>query len=189
MKRIRNSNEPIRDLQKVISEKAASQTVAVEKTREQMTDELLVRITEITGTAHFDVAVRIVDQISKGLVCPNPKDIDDTMVSAIRTLAEMKPQNLTEAMLSSQMIAVNDAVHLFLGRATLPNQGTEATDLNVLRATRLMRVFNEQLEAMQKLKGKAGQQTVTVEHVHIHKGGQAIVGAVSAPKIGAGRGQ
>jgi hypothetical protein len=62
-------------------------------------------------------------------------------------------------------------------------------DLNVLRATRLMRVFNEQLEAMQKLKGKAGQQTVTVEHVHIHKGGQAIVGAVSAPKIGAGRGQ
>ena len=98
----------------------------------------------------------------------------------------MKPQNLTEAMLAGQMIAVNDAVHLFLRRATLPNQGIESTELNVLRATRLMRVFNEQLEAMQKLKGKAGQQKVTVEHVHIHKGGQAIVGAVSAPKIGGG---
>jgi len=45
-----------------------------------------------------------------------------------------------------------------------------------------MRVFNEQIEVMQKLKGKAGQQKVTVEHVHVHEGGQAIVGAVSAAK-------
>ena len=45
-----------------------------------------------------------------------------------------------------------------------------------------MRVFNEQLEAMQKLKGKAGQQKVTVEHVHVHEGGQAIEGAVSTTK-------
>ena len=42
-----------------------------------------------------------------------------------------------------------------------------------------MRIFNEQLEAMQKLKGKASQQKVTVEHVHVHEGGQAIVGAVN----------
>jgi len=52
-----------------------------------------------------------------------------------------------------------------------------------------MRLFNEQLEAMQKLKGKAGQQKVTVEHVHVHEGGQAIVGAVSAGKVGRGGGQ
>jgi len=62
------------------------------------------------------------------LVCPNPKDVD-TMVSAICTLAEMKPQNLTEAMLAGQMIAVNDAVHLFLRLATLANQGTESDDI------------------------------------------------------------
>jgi hypothetical protein len=36
------------------------------------------------------------------------------------------------------------------------NQSNEAVDSNVLRATRLMRVFMQQLEAMQKLKGKAG---------------------------------
>jgi hypothetical protein len=33
----------------------------------------------------------------------------------------------------------------------------EGSDANVLRATRLMRVFNEQIEVMQKLKGKTGQ--------------------------------
>jgi hypothetical protein len=40
-----------------------------------------------------------------------------------------------------------------------------------------MRVFREQLEAMQKLKGKTGEQRVTVKHVHVRKGGQAIVGS------------
>ena len=52
----------------------------------------------------------------------------------------------------------------------------------MVRATRLMRLHLEQIEAMQKLKGKAGQQKVTVEHVHVHEGGQAIVGAVSSTK-------
>ena len=41
-----------------------------------------------------------------------------------------------------------------------------------------MRLFTEQLEAMAKLKGKAGQQRVVVEHVTVAAGGQAIVGAV-----------
>jgi len=34
-------------------------------------------------------------------------------------------------------------------------------------------------EALDKHRGK-GQQKVTVEHVHVHRGGQAIVGAVKA---------
>jgi hypothetical protein len=47
-----------------------------------------------------------------------------------------------------------------------------------------MRVFGEQLGAMQKLKGKAGQQKVIVEHVHVHQGGLAILGTVTARKNG-----
>ena len=105
-------------------------------------------------------------------------------------MAEMAPQNATEAMLAIQMIAANEAALLFLKRATAEGQAFEGCDANLLRATRLMRVFIEQLAAMQKLKGKAGQQKVTVEHVHVHKGGQAIVGAVAAtgPVPGAGDG-
>ena len=76
------------------------------------------------------------------------------------------------------MIAANDAALMFLRRATLDNQTFDGVEPNVRRASRLMRIFNEQLEAMQKLKGKASQQK-TVEHVHVHEGGQAIVGAVN----------
>ena len=83
-----------------------------------------------------------------------------------------------------QMIAANDASLMFLRRATLNDQHHEAIDANVHRATRLMRLFTEQLEAMQKLKGKTSQQKVVVEHVHVHEGGQAIVGAVTAAEPG-----
>jgi hypothetical protein len=37
-------------------------------------------------------------------------------------------------------------------------------------ATRLMRLFNEQLDAIAKLNKKTGRQKVTVEHVHVHSG-------------------
>ena len=38
-----------------------------------------------------------------------------------------------------------------------------------------MRLFNEQVDTMTKLKGKGGQQRVVVEHVTVAAGGQAIV--------------
>ena len=94
----------------------------------------------------------------------------------------MAPQNATEAILAVQMIATNEAALMFIRRATLEDQSSEASDANVLRATRLMRVFLQQLEAVQKLKGKAGQPPLTVEQVHVHQGGQAIVGSVSTSK-------
>jgi hypothetical protein len=48
-----------------------------------------------------------------------------------------------------------------------------------------MRLFNEQVETMAKLKGKGSQQRVVVEHVTVAAGGQAIVGTV----IPGGRGR
>ena len=91
-------------------------------------------------------------------------------------------------MLAVQMVAAHEAALLFLGRALGAGQTFEGIDANVLRATRLFRIFNEQVEAMQKLKGKAGQQRMTVEHVHVHKGGKAIVGNVAGLNGGEGVG-
>jgi hypothetical protein len=77
------------------------------------------------------------------------------------------------------MIGVHNSSIKFLMRATGDNQTFKGMDANVLRATRLMRLFNDQLEAYAKLKGKTSEQKVTVEHVHVHGGGQAIVGNVT----------
>ena len=39
-----------------------------------------------------------------------------------------------------------------------------------------------QVEALHRYRGK-GQQKVTVEHVHVNAGGQAIVGTVHPPDV------
>ena len=52
-------------------------------------------------------------------------------------------------------------------------------------ALKLMRTYTAQVEALAKLR-RGGNQTVRVEHVHVHSGGQAIVGNVTHPGGGGG---
>ena len=106
------------------------------------------------------------------------------MINAVASMREFAPKNSVEGMLATQMIATHEASLLFLRHATSENTSTEVVDANVLRVTRLMRIFIQQTEALQKLKGTACQQKVTVERVHVHQGGQAIVGSVSTSKEG-----
>ena len=103
---------------------------------------------------------------------------------AMKTMKEMAPGNLTEAMLAVQMIGVHNAAVHFLCKSLAPNQTRGGEDAGVSHATKLSRLFTEQLSAMAKLKGKSGQQKMTIEHVHVHAGGQAIVGPVG-PRSGA----
>ena len=44
-------------------------------------------------------------------------------------------------------------------------------------AARLMRAFANQVEIFRRLRN-GGQQFVRVEHVHVNKGGQAVIGNV-----------
>jgi transposase len=77
------------------------------------------------------------------------------------------------------MIGAQRLAMTFLERSMLDGQTVQGVDANILRATRLMRLFNEQVETMAKLKGKGGQQRVVVEHVTVAAGGQAVVGMIA----------
>ncbi len=136
----------------------------------------------VTGVKAVEVANQIVSQMRAMQVWGADAPDDDKVFTAFAMMAELKPANATEALLAVQMFGVHEAALLFLKRATPDRQSTEGSDANVARATRLMRLFNEQLEAMTKLKGKTGQQKVTVEHVHVHSGGQAVVGVLDAKR-------
>jgi len=100
------------------------------------------------------------------------------MIRSEAMLAELQPATATEAMLAAQMVGTQRAAMTFLKRAMNPDQTLAGVDANVLRATRLMRLFSEQVDTVAKLKGKGGQQRVVVEHVNVAAGGQAIVGIV-----------
>ena len=59
-------------------------------------------------------------------------------------------------------------------------QTFEGRSENLNQANKLSRTYSTLLEALNRHRGK-GQQKVTVEHVHVYEGGQAIVGNVQAP--------
>ena len=66
-------------------------------------------------------------------------------------------------------------------RAMIGEQTFEGRKKNLTQANKLSRTYVTLLEALNRHRGKGGQQKVTVEHVHIHAGGQAVVGMVKGP--------
>ena len=110
---------------------------------------------------------------------PSEQDVNGVLaaVHGIRANDEI------EAMLAVQMVAT----HFAATRALRRLKGSDTVsqqDSNGNLAVKLLRTFAAQTEALQRYRGK-GQQKVTVEHVHVHTGGQAIVGSVS--QSGGGR--
>jgi hypothetical protein len=83
-----------------------------------------------------------------------------------------------EVMLCSQLVALHSQSMDFLRRGMLPEQTCDGVDRNVNRATKLLRTFATMAECLRTYRG-GGQQRVTVEHVTVQAGGQAIVGTVN----------
>ena len=89
----------------------------------------------------------------------------------------VEPANEIEALLASQMAATHALAMTLLGRTRRADQLNQVEVQGGL-AVKLLRTFTLQAETLAKLR-RGGGQTVRVEHVHVHPGGQAIVGAVT----------
>jgi len=90
----------------------------------------------------------------------------------------IQPQDEIEGMLAVQMVGVHNLAMETLKRAMLGGQSFDGKDVNVSQATKMMRVFVAQMEALKKYR-TGGEQKMIVEHVHVNEGGQAIVGTVN----------
>lgn len=104
--------------------------------------------------------------------------IDPDAIDAVFAVLDgQKPKDEIEALLIVQM-AVTHA--LTMKKAGLLNrvETIQQQDSAALALSRLTRTFTAQVEALTKLR-RGGEQKVTVEHVHVYPGGQAIVGSVT----------
>jgi hypothetical protein len=149
--------------------------------------ELVSLAQKAMGIVSADVATSFAAQAAAAIVpsaaeAGNPDKNRKLVVTAVQLLGEIKPEGALQSMLAVQMIGVHSTAGKFLRMATAEGQTFDGTDANVHRAVRLMRLFTEQLATLASLRGKTSEQKVTVEHVHVHEGGQAIVGSVT--KIG-----
>jgi hypothetical protein len=107
--------------------------------------------------------------------------------ATVNALIGIAPRDELEGMLAAQILACHNASMECYRRAMIGEQTFEGRRENLNQANKLSRTYATLLEALNRHRGK-GQQKVTVEHVHVHEGGQAIVGNVSAPAPTGGRG-
>jgi hypothetical protein len=99
--------------------------------------------------------------------------------ATVQALICIKPKDEFEGMLAAQLLACHNASMECYRRAMIREQTFEGRRENLNQANKLSRTYAALLEALNHHRGK-GQQKVTVEHVHVHSGGQAIVGNVEA---------
>lgn len=93
-------------------------------------------------------------------------------------IADIAPADPIEEMLATQMLALHNASLDCTRRAYLADFEDVRRD-NLNMGCKASRAFVALVEALDRHR-RGGEQKVTVEHVHVHAGGQAIVGAVTA---------
>jgi hypothetical protein len=103
------------------------------------------------------------------------KDANDYLA----LMAELAPGDPLESLLLSQMLMVHKQAMHYL---RLSN-GTAETTVEIRTAwhkryTSLMKLYAQQLEALDRHK-RGGKQKMTIEHLHVHEGGQAVVGNIN----------
>lgn len=104
--------------------------------------------------------------------------VQEKISNALSLMRSLKPQNLVEGKLAAQWVATCEAAEDCLRQASFPELSIETKNIYFRVYKDLMQLSLKQLEALQRLRGKA-QQKVIVEHVHVEAGGQAIVGSVA----------
>ncbi len=144
---------------------------------------------EATGTDKPFLQQRLVNQVCATLWAPEGLDEDDKVAwiaSAISLLQGIKPADEIEGMLAVQMVATHNVAMDSLRRAMLRGQTFEGRDQHLKHASKLLSICSRQIEVLNKHRGK-GQQKVTVEHVHVAAGGQAMVGHIETGKTAGAR--
>jgi len=114
--------------------------------------------------------------INEGSTGSEPKQNEiNYLLSIVRGI---EPRDPLETMLALQMAAVHNATMTFARRLamveTIPQQDSAERALN-----KLARTFTTQIETLKRYRS-TGEQKVTVQHVTVNDGGQAVIGQVTA---------
>jgi len=103
---------------------------------------------------------------------------DETCNHVAAALRGVAPRDSLEGMLAVQMVGIHTLALELMRRAAFTGQTDVGVEVNVNRATKLLRTFANLTEVLSRYRGKV-EQKMTVEHVHVYQGRQAIVGQVS----------
>lgn len=150
---------------------------------EQDPDKFWPQVLETTGSTDIDFLKIIMGQIDSTLPVRDSEEVANFTAALMHGL---KPRDETEGILIAQMAGTHNLSMEYMRKAAIPEQYLEAGNDFTNRAYKLMNLFIKQLETLMKYRGEAAQQKVIVEHIHIHEGGQAVVGHIESKARGEG---
>ena len=164
------------------SKAASPATMPTAATVGEFDDKMRGKLENIGGSKsdHFNSLLtrQVVDAL--WLKNSDPETRDKQLSAAIGAMIGIAPKDELEGMLAAQLLASHSAAMECYRRAMIGEQTFIGRAENLAQANKLSRTFATLIEALNRHRGK-GQQTVRVEHVHVHAGGQAVVGVVGAP--------
>ena len=137
------------------------------------------RLKNIGGSQSDHWNNTLINQAVQSLWMKNssPEERDKQLSATVAALMGIGPRDELEGMMAAQLVAAHNAAMECYRRAMIGEQSFEGRRENLAQANKLSRTYAALVEALNRHRGK-GQQKVTVEHVHVHAGGQAVVGAV-----------
>ena len=145
-------------------------------------EEQRINFLNLLGTTESKTAIQSLTQIISFIGKENGcLTVADKINAVLPMIKAINPQDDLEGMLALQMVGVHHMTMEMIRRGMLSDQTVDGVTSNVNRTTKLARTFIAQLDALNKHRGK-GQQKMTVEHVHVNKGGQAVIGSVEKGK-------
>ena len=142
-------------------------------------DELIGRalLMEAFASADADFVDGIVSQLAN--VGGRGQDINERGLNFMLSVIKgTEARNQLEAMLAAQMAAVHMASMTFAGRLERADDDIPQQDCAARAFNKLTRTFAMQMEALNRCRSGA-EQKVTLQHVSVAEGGQAIVGNVT----------
>ena len=156
-----------------VSEQEGTRTLAFDHPSQEIGLALLM---EALGLTDVEFAYGLFGQLASAGSSRDGADSQglDFLLSVVKGV---EPRDQLEAMLAAQMAAVHMASMTFARRLAqvenLPQQDSAERAFN-----KLTRTFTTQMEALKRYR-TGGEQKVTVQHVSVNEGGQAIVGNVT----------
>ena len=135
------------------------------------------RFQDAFGTRGTSFAVAELNRLIRNSMTRDGELDHGRLDSLIAVVDGVQPANEVEAMIASQMAVTHSLAMDYLLRAKNAEHLSQF-DSASRAAAKLLTAFGGHVELLNKLQ-RGGRQTVRVEHVHVHSGGQAIVGSVA----------
>ena len=129
--------------------------------------------------AFVDMALHHLERAAR---MPGDGPSDMAINGAIAMIAARAPKDEIEAALALQMACTHMAAMAVMSRIGGAGGSPQRLPGLASASAKLLKAFCTQIETFRRLR-VGGEQNIRVEHVHVHEGGQAIVGVVSSPSL------